>query len=949
MRDKRVGRRHCWLSDFRHPLARFLWLALAIPLLLNQANASPTGRVKPASRQFPFVLVATSQSVGLQLRQSLDLQASGNLVSAEQLARQALADALTLPRRRNTSIAVAQSILGSILRDVGKFEEAETLLRQSLASDEAVFGVGHFSTISTLGSLGTLYLRQGRLVEASGAFEAAVKITERKYGRNSMEAAEMLNSLASSYASMGRPQEAEQAFRRVLDTAKKGGASSLDLAAGAANNLAIVLQQMGRNDEAIAAYKEAFGANAAFFGPDNPAPMLNLMNAGVLYRETGNFAAAEQLLSTVLSYRERVLGEDHPETAQAQNNMGWLELAKGLPKDALAYFRKSVGAYQRFHARQARGIRGQGTGIAEREVGRSILGLLRALAKTQSLEPDQSAALLDEGFQAAQGIHANVAADSLARAGARLASGDGELGDMLRQGQDIAAQWQSIDAALTKALASPARQRNPEVEQQAEEQLKAIGLNLDAIDGEIAKHFPAYASFAQPKPISVVDVQKLLDPDEALVLISAFGGSNGDGTFVWVITKQQAKATATDTSLETLGTLVWTLRCGLDVGATSTAAGSADCTARTGGNDASGLPRFNAKASYELFHALFGGLEPVIAGKSLIVVAPDPLASIPFQVFATKPPAEEYPQSQAAFRSVAWLGRDNPIFVLPSVTALRVLRGEGTREPASEPYVGIGDPVLTGSLDCPTTEAELDCPAPVSSRPPSVVKRSAVGIGKLFKNGNVDVEAVRSLCPLPDTATELRCVASSIGASPASVYIGEHATVAVIKQLDLEKYRIIHFATHGLVAGDLESPDGTLGEPALVLTPPAVATADDDGLLKESDIVALKLNADWVILSACNTAAGQQTGGEALSGLASAFLYAGARALLASHWPVSSDAAVRLTTAAMAELSKDASIGRAEAMRRSMVNILDHGGKFDAHPLIWAPFSVIGEGGKGHL
>ena len=252
-------------------------------------------------------------------------------------------------------------------------------------------------------------------------------------------------------------------------------------------------------------------------------------------------------------------------------------------------------------------------------------------------------------------------------------------------------------------------------------------------------------------------------------------------------------------------------------------------------------------------------------------------------------------------RSVAWLGRDNPISILPSVTALRVLRGQGNRDHAAELYVGIGDPVLKGNLDCPEVEAALDCPKPdaVASPQPSVVKRSVTGIGTLYKNGIVDVEAVRSLCPLPDTATELRCVAGSIGAAPASVYIGEHATMATIRELDLEKYRIIHFATHGLVAGDISSADGTLGEPALVLTPPATASAQDDGLLKVSDIVNLKLNADWVILSACNTAAGQQAGGEALSGLASGFLYAGARALLASHWSVSSDAAVRLTTGAL--------------------------------------------------
>ncbi|MEO7567256.1 MAG: CHAT domain-containing tetratricopeptide repeat protein [Aestuariivirga sp.] len=877
----------------------------------------------------------------------MSLQAEGKLADAEQLARQALSEAATLRTKRDISVAVAESMLGSILVDEGKFEEAERMLRQSLAITEAAFGVGNVSTISPLGGLGALYLRQGRLEEAAGAFEQASKIAERKYGANSLEAAEMLNSLGAAKYRMGKPEEAQADLRRVLDIAKKGGARSLDLAAGAANNLAQVLQQMGHNEEALAAYHDAYDANVAMFGPDNPAPMVNLMNAGVLYRETGDLASAENFFATVLEFRQRVLGADHPQTALVENNLGWLEIAKGAPAAALSHFRKSVSAYQLFHARQARGIRGQAAGVEEREVGRSIFGLLRADMQMEAQAPENAQAFIDEGFQAAQGVHANAAAESLARAGARLASGGGTLGDMLRQGQDMAAQWQNIDATLSKALASPSSQRNPEFEQQARGQLDALNSKINDTDAEIAKRFPAYASLTNPQPLSIADVQALLDPDEAVVLISAFGGSNGNGTFVWVVTKQQAKSAGTDTSLDTLSSLVWTLRCGLDVATAS----STDCLKRTGGSSTSGLPRFSAKASYELFHTLFGGLEPAIAGKTLIIVAPDPLASIPFQILATKPPAQEFPESQNAFRDVAWLGRENPIFILPSVTALRVLRGQGSREHASEPYVGIGDPVLKGNLDCPEVEAEPDCPKPaaVASLSPSLVKRSVVSAGSLYKNGIVDVEAVRSLCPLPDTATELRCVASSIGAAPSSVYIGEHATISTVRQLQLDQFRIIHFATHGLVAGDLGLADGTLGEPALVLTPPATAAADDDGLLKESDIVNLKLNADWVILSACNTAAGQKAGGEALSGLASAFLYAGARALLASHWSVSSDAAVRLTTAALAELSKDQSIGRAEAMRRSMINILDHGGEFDAHPLIWAPFSVIGEGGKGHV
>jgi CHAT domain-containing protein len=119
--------------------------------------------------------------------------------------------------------------------------------------------------------------------------------------------------------------------------------------------------------------------------------------------------------------------------------------------------------------------------------------------------------------------------------------------------------------------------------------------------------------------------------------------------------------------------------------------------------------------------------------------------------------------------------------------------------------------------------------------------------------------------------------------------------------MTLDRYRVIDFATHGLLFG--------LTEPALVLTPPAEVTQDNDGLLTASKIATLKLNADWVVLSACNTAAGDGTpDGGGLSGLAKAFFYAGARSLLVSHWPVSSTATVKLTIGAFVELAKDPTI-----------------------------------------
>ncbi len=111
-----------------------------------------------------------------------------------------------------------------------------------------------------------------------------------------------------------------------------------------------------------------------------------------------------------------------------------------------------------------------------------------------------------------------------------------------------------------------------------------------------------------------------------------------------------------------------------------------------------------------------------------------------------------------------------------------------------------------------------------------------------------------------------------------------------------------------------------------------------------SEVAQLKLNAEWVVLSACNTAAGEKPGAEALSGLARAFFYSGSRTLLVSHWPVVSEAAVLLTTKTFASLQAEPGLGRAEALRRSMLSLIDEGEPYQRHPSYWAPFIVVGEG-----
>lgn len=214
------------------------------------------------------------------------------------------------------------------------------------------------------------------------------------------------------------------------------------------------------------------------------------------------------------------------------------------------------------------------------------------------------------------------------------------------------------------------------------------------------------------------------------------------------------------------------------------------------------------------------------------------------------------------------------------------------------------------------------------------------------RGGLAQIAFIRMQTPLPETADELCSVARDLHADASELRLGAQATEHEVKRLNangqLAQYRIVHFATHGALAGELR---GT-SEPGLILTPPATASEDDDGYLSAGEIAGLKLDADWVILSACNTAAGDAKGAQALSGLARAFIYAQARTLLVSHWAVDSDATVKLITGATRETGSDPKVGRAEALRRSMLALINEGEEREAHPAYWAPFIVVGEGAR---
>src|SRR5207245_868634 len=226
--------------------------------------------------------------------------------------------------------------------------------------------------------------------------------------------------------------------------------------------------------------------------------------------------------------------------------------------------------------------------------------------------------------------------------------------------------------------------------------------------------------------------------------------------------------------------------------------------------------------------------------------------------------------------------------------------------------VGFGDPPFGLGQAAPAAEdATLDRVGVVTRAAPLRFRASP---------GALDSAQLARLPRLPETAEEVRSLARALQAEPErDVFLGARANERVVKSLDLASYRVVAFATHGLVPGDLEG----LTQPALALSAPEVAGVDGDGVLTLDEILALRLNADWVVLSACNTASGQGAGAEALSGLGRAFFYAGARALLVSNWPVETTSSRALTTHLFRPQWNAPAPTRAQALQATMNALSD--------------------------
>jgi CHAT domain-containing protein len=294
------------------------------------------------------------------------------------------------------------------------------------------------------------------------------------------------------------------------------------------------------------------------------------------------------------------------------------------------------------------------------------------------------------------------------------------------------------------------------------------------------------------------------------------------------------------------------------------------------------------------------------------------------------------------YAGIPWLIRQTAVTQLPSVNALVVLRRLPAASADRTPFIGFGDPQFGKTQVAASSARKLRNLAIDRPTMPVIVTSTSTAPSAPTAVSTAEWMDYSAIPPLPDTREEILSLAATLKADPTKdVFLGSDASKANVKRVDLSKRRIVAFATHGLLPGDFPG----VSEPSLALANP---NDGKHGLLTLEEILGLKLDADWVVLSACNTAAGDGSGADAVSGLGRGFFYAGSRALLVTHWPVESVSARLLVTGLFDRQAKDGAMSRAEALRQSMLSLMQqNSGSFAyAHPLFWAPYALVGDGGR---
>jgi CHAT domain-containing protein/tetratricopeptide (TPR) repeat protein len=820
----------------------------------------------------------------------------GDRASAHSALKKAIAIDDTEQNGLNLAAAADRCQLAGLTSDTDEalkyYDQCLRLRERLVLPNDPRYGI----IAETLESIASVYKAQGSHDRSIALYQRAVDIRGRMFGVDSLESGLALTRLARAYWDKDDTEKALEISRDASELLRKHGASQRDKK-DSLNLLGQILIQADLREYRVKA-KEIYQQLAEQERKAGlwPAYATTLLQLGIACVKIDDKKCAYEAMLAALANRRRLYPEPSMRVAVAHLGYG----------SALYWFHDYAQAAQEFGAafEQWRRLGGASAESPFSNIDTNIY--IDSLWRTRSGDPTRRDAEAILSFRVCQLSHQSDAGRALAQLAARIAAGGGENALLVRREQDLSRQHDRLQGEYGDLLANSSDADRATKTENLRRQIGQIAAAIDSARQALAARVPAYRTLATAEVLEPSRIQTLLSPKD-LLLVFNFGPKGG---FVWAVSPNGITWSKIDLTDKQLADEVKALRQGLDFGAQFANRGF---TIKPSASPESDPLPFDRGRSYALYQALLGGVKSQVgAAQHLMFVPAGALESLPPAVLVSKPSPSSVPAINH-YRKTAWLVRDKAISIVPSVSTLAMWKGihNGGRLPPRH-FLGVGDPLMKRFSELARCSTAIASKAAVLS----------------------------TLDPVVGATAELNNIARSLGAPVHDLLLGERASEESILRTDLSAYRILAFSTHGLMANELPG----LKEPALVLTPPAVC-ASDGGLLTASKVAQLRLDADWVILSACNTAAGDGSGStQGLSGLARAFFYAGARAVLVSHWAVAEAAAVALTTGTIRALAKDRGLGKAQALQQAMVSLMDDDSiRLSAHPAFWAPFVVVGE------
>jgi len=773
---------------------------------------------------------------------------------------------------------------------------------------------------------------QGRLIEAEMGARETLSESIGLTGKSSGTTADSIVHLGEILAMQGRLEDAEQLIRKGLDLFEQAGMPREATWVGAArSNLVKILvarQHYPAAAEQLDGIKADMAANAYDYNKyiaRNPDMMMALLMTGRAREAMETIAAAYHDLQAYLGDAQYQTAEMLGLKAMAHNALNNHAQARQDFSKAMPVLFKEKGANDDFMKN-----------LRIKIIAEAYIDLLTNLYTNASVSPAKTD-IPEQIFRLCESINGSQVKLALGASGARAAAVTPELADLVRREQDAAKQIESLKLIMANLLSAPPDQVGQNIIPDLQASIASLGQARKAILTEIQNRFPRYEEFVNPQVPGFNSLRRHLKTDEAMVVIYPAAAR----TYIWGLSSRSQVAFAiAPIGRDALKQKTLRLRQTLSP------------VPGTLGD----IPDYDLNLAHELYTALLKPVAPAWqeAG-DLIVVASAPLGTIPLAVLPTVPVSLVKNEKTlfAAYRKVPWLIRQHALTRLPSVSSLVTLRSLPPGNPERRTFAGFGDPYFNlRQMQAATQEQPAENPQLVSRSGRLKVRGIRVAESETLDSPTMVSSHIGMLSRLPDTAEEINGIAATLGADPSrDIYLGARAAESRVKKMDLSNRKVIAFATHGLVAGDLDGLD----QPALALSGPDVTRDSDDGLLTTEEILELKLNADWIVLSACNTGAAQGAGAEAVSGLGRAFFYAGSRALLVSMWPVETTSAKMLTTGLFRFQERGHGLSRAKSLQKSILHLLDNQNLEDAssgqiiaayaHPFFWAPFIVVGDGG----